>query len=473
MKFKIGILLLFILLVGCVNNSDTGEGDYAYFGGQVINPKNNFVVLSVSEKVLDTVLLDNANRFVYRIDSLKTGFYTFKHGDEFQMVLLEPRDSIMFRLNTLDFDESLVFTGVGAKKNNYLVNEFLKNEVEEKIVFKQCQLDPDVYENKISEVRQKKLKELSQFEEKYAPSELFSNIAMANIDYNYYFKKEIYPFVHYGYNKNDILESLPKDFYNYRASINYSDAFLKDHFTYKSFLRSNINNMALKTHMDHSENKKFKGNSVCYTLDKLTLIDSLIEIPLMKNEMLYHYTINFLTKNEKEKYNETVMASYLSKSNDTKKNMLVRQYAAAIGNLKSGYELPDFMVRDYKNTEFNIKSRIVSPTVICFWSHTAFNHFKDSHSKLKELQAKYPEVTFMSINLDDYELDTVKKTLKRNNMPLEDEYVLMNPIKTRELLAVYPLTKAFIVDENKKIVKSNSNIFDRHFEEDLLGAINR
>ena len=38
----------------------------------------------------------------------------------------------MFRLNTLDFDESLVFTGEGAKKNNYLINLFLEHEKEEK-----------------------------------------------------------------------------------------------------------------------------------------------------------------------------------------------------------------------------------------------------------------------------------------------------------------------------------------------------
>ena len=52
------------------------------------------------------------------------------------MVLLEPNDSIMLRFNTYEFDESLVFTGIGAKKNNYFINEFLQNEVEETRVFK-------------------------------------------------------------------------------------------------------------------------------------------------------------------------------------------------------------------------------------------------------------------------------------------------------------------------------------------------
>ncbi|WP_242084800.1 TlpA family protein disulfide reductase [Aestuariivivens sediminis] len=473
MKLKIGLLSLFITLLGCNNTSHEEGNNYAYFGGQVINPKNNFVVISKREHVLDTLLLDGYNRFSYRIDSLETGFYTFRHGDEFQLVLLEPKDSIMFRLNTLDFDESLVFTGLGAKKNNYFVNEFLQNEIEEKKVFTHCQLDPKSYEDKINEVRHKKYQDLSIFKEKNTTSDLFYTIAKANIDYNYYFKKEIYPFVHYGSNKNDILNSLPEDFYAFRKSINYNDSFLKDHFTYQSFLRSNVSNLALKAHMDHSENKLFKRNSVCYTLDKLKFIDSLIDDPILKNNMLFHYTINFLTKNKDDKNYETVIASYLSKSNDIKNNKMVENYASAMNNLKKGGTLPDVMVKNYENKEYSINAMIHSPTVICFWSHTAYNHFKESHLKIKELESKYPEVTFVCINIDDYDLHTTKTTLKRNHISYENEYVLKNPKSARELLAIYPMTKTIILDKNKRIVNSNSNIFDRLFEEELLGAINR
>src|SRR5690606_33969811 len=162
------------------------------------------------------------------------------------MILLEPKDSIMFRLNTHDFDESLVFTGIGDKKNNYLINGFLQNEVEQKLIFKFCQLSASHYQKQIDSLRAENDLKLKKFINKYNPSDLFIKIAEANISYNYYASKEIYPFIHEGNNKRDILNSLPKDFYDYRKDIDYNNDYNKDFFNYNSFLRSTFNNIALK-----------------------------------------------------------------------------------------------------------------------------------------------------------------------------------------------------------------------------------
>jgi len=131
MKVILYIIIIGLSVLACKNDSNN-VGEYAFFGGEIINPNNDFVIISKSDRVLDTVKLDSHNRFTYKINDLQSGFYTFRHGSEIQMVLLEPNDSIMFRLNTLDFDESLVYSGNGSKKNNYLINEFLQNEIIEK-----------------------------------------------------------------------------------------------------------------------------------------------------------------------------------------------------------------------------------------------------------------------------------------------------------------------------------------------------
>ena len=73
---------------------------------------------------VDTLLLDKNNRFIHKISNFTSGLYAFSHGGEYQWVLLEPKDSLLLRLNTIDFDESLVFTGKGARKNNYLIKNF-------------------------------------------------------------------------------------------------------------------------------------------------------------------------------------------------------------------------------------------------------------------------------------------------------------------------------------------------------------
>jgi hypothetical protein len=472
MKLYIGILLIAVTLIGCKKDNHSSQDNYAYIGGQIINPKNNFVVITKSETTLDTIILDGNNRFLFKINDLEQGLYTFRHGDEFQMVLLEPSDSIIFRLNTLDFDESLVYTGKGDKKNNYFINEFLQNEKKEKEVFKLCQLDPEAFEKRIEELKDQKLDYLDRFKNKHETSSLFNKVAHANIDYSHYFNKEIYPFVHYGKNKADILESLPDNFYAYRQNVNYNDDFLKDYFSYQSFLKSNFNNLALKEHLGHAKNGKFNGKSVCFTLDKLKIIDSLVDNVSIKNELLYHYTINFLTKNKSEECSDAVLKSFLAKSESDKNNTQIKHYASSIYRLKRGNKLPEISVVDCDNKEQDINAVISSTTVLCFWSHSIYGHFKDTHKKLKELEVKYPEVTFITINVDDYNLEMITKTLKRNHLSFDNKYQFKDHKKAREVLAIYPMTKAIIIDKHKKIFDSNTNIFYSDFEEQLLGLLN-
>ncbi len=473
MKFNYWILYVAIILTGCKKDNTQNNGEYAFLGGEIINANNNFVVLSKSKHIIDTIKLDGNNRFVYKVNNLKSGLYTFKHGGEFQMVLLEPNDSIMFRLNTLEFDESLVYTGEGAKKNNYLINEFLRNEIEEKKVFKYCQLNAEDYQREVDSLKNAKLKKLKKFKSKYDTSDLFNKIAHANIEYNYYFNKEIYPFVHYRGNKNDILNTLPEDFYNYRKNINYNDTFLKDYFVYNTFLRWNFSNISLKEHYKHSENNHFKSSNVCYNLDRLALIDSLVTNNQIKEDLFYHYTITFLNKSDNDKNNNAILKFYTNKSSNNEGKEDITRYANALNKLKPGAPFPALKLIDASNTETNINTIINSPTVICFWSQTYYEHFKESQHKIRELKTKYPEVNFIVINIDDYGLEASLKTLKRNRIPVKNQYQFKNPRESREVLAIYPMTKTFIIDERKNIVKSKANIFGRHFEDQLLGLLNK
>ena len=107
-------LLVLITLFSC-NKSNTIE-DATYFGGEIINPKNDFVLIYKDKILIDSVILDQNNRFLYKFKNFTPGLYHFNH-EEYQYVFIEPKDSILFRLNTIDFDESLTFSGKGADKN--------------------------------------------------------------------------------------------------------------------------------------------------------------------------------------------------------------------------------------------------------------------------------------------------------------------------------------------------------------------
>ena len=118
-------IIVTLMLFSCKKDNKEVAANYAYFGGEIINPYNNYIVLSKGDVVIDTIQLNAKNRFLYKIENLDPGLYTYHHGGEIQMVLLEPQDSLLLRLNTLEFDESLVYSGFGDKKNNYLIEEFL------------------------------------------------------------------------------------------------------------------------------------------------------------------------------------------------------------------------------------------------------------------------------------------------------------------------------------------------------------
>lgn len=473
MKFHLLSLLLIITLFNCKNDSNNAEDNYAYLGGEIMNPNSDFVIILKADLVIDTVKLDNRNRFLYKINNLQQGLYTFYHAGEMQMVFLEPKDSLLFRLNTMEFDESLVFTGIGDTKNNYLMNEFLENEIQEKKIFKFCQLKPDVYQKRIDSLKALKIIKLKKFKSKYQPSDLFDKIATGNIEYNYFSSKEVYPFVHHDSNKSDILNALPKDFYNYRKTINYNDDFFKEHTHYNSFLKYSVNNLALKNHLKHNKADNFRRNSPCYNLDKLSIVDSLIKDESIKNELLYNFTANYLAKNPDLDNNNAILNSFLSKStNETEKND-IKKFVASLNNLKEGARFPDVKIVDYKNNVFEIKTLIKTPTVICFWSNKYFNHFKESHYKLNELKEKYPEVKFIVINIDDFGLETPKTSLKENRFKTVDEYQFAKPKEAIETLAIQAMTKTIVTDKHQKIVYNNTNIFLRNFEEQLLGAINR
>ena len=126
---KLGFILSFTLslLIGC-NTSVTNKP--IYFGGQIKNPKNSEISLYRKDKKIATAKLNFDNNFMFSLDSLQNGLYQFKHGEEFQYIYLEQNDSILIRLNTWDFDGSLVFSGKGANRNQFLLQLFLENEQE-------------------------------------------------------------------------------------------------------------------------------------------------------------------------------------------------------------------------------------------------------------------------------------------------------------------------------------------------------
>jgi hypothetical protein len=120
-------LLYFVIFLLAACNTSQKKSTAVYFGGEIVNPTSEYVVLFKGDIALDTAYLDQNNRFTFQLDSVDEGLHHFYHFPELQYVILERGDSIQLRLNTVDFDESLVFSGTNDQVNNFLLEMFLVN----------------------------------------------------------------------------------------------------------------------------------------------------------------------------------------------------------------------------------------------------------------------------------------------------------------------------------------------------------
>ncbi|RSK38253.1 TlpA family protein disulfide reductase [Mangrovimonas spongiae] len=466
-----------VLLVSCEKDVNQNN-DVAYLGGEIVNPKDDFVVLTKSDsKLIDTLKLDKRNRFIYKFDSLTSGLYLFKlhaaDGFEHQMVLLEPNDSIMLRLNTMEFDESLVFTGHGAKKNNYLIELFLESEIDDKKVLGFSQLPPKEFEAKVDSIRESKLKKLKDFSVKNTVSKRFNDLVEANINYDYYLSKEVYPFVNYSTNERRIIESLPEDFYAFRKDIDYNHSSIKDYFPYYSFLRHHFENLALTKHFKESNDSIFNRKCLDYNLTRLDYIDSLVKSDNIKNSLLMNTAIEFISDNKNVKDYDTFLKSFNSKCSDKDQKEYLTNTINALKGLKPGNTLPNIKVFDFNGNEKRLGQLMNhKPTVIYFWRQSYLRHFQESHEKVKELEKKYPEINFVAINAYENHVPAWQEHLKLYKYDKTNEFLFENPTQGKQSLAIYPINKVILVNKKGQIINPHTNMFSIHFENQLLEALN-
>ncbi|ARV08836.1 hypothetical protein BTO05_03970 [Winogradskyella sp. PC-19] len=458
--------------MGCKSTSDN-NADTAFFGGEIINPKGDKVIFySRDGKISDTLKLDGDNRFQKKFNSIETGVYYFRHGSEIQLVIVEPNDSIMIRLNTYDFDESLVFTGNGAKKNNYLLKTYNQNYNNNRKLVKHSDKEPEVFLDFVDKRHQRQLTDFKEFVAKKDISDFAKSIIKANIDYNSYADKEIYPFAYYGENKMVHIKDLPDNFYDYRANVDYNADHLSENFAYKRYLFFHFDNIAVNHFYSNNEfHSKFNRHELSYNKAKLDLVDSLVQNEIIKNNLLKYKTRAFVNNSDSQDEINEIMASYLSKTTNEEDIKYMNGLIASLDNLKPGKGLPDIKVINVNNDEYTIADVVDKPTLIYFWSTNTKKHYKNSHYRVKELKSQFPKMGFMSININDNPDKFWKETIYQYKFDLNNEYRFKNPKQALQTLAVNYLYKVIIVDNKANIIHPNVNIFSKDFENTLQNMI--
>lgn len=464
------ILLLFfccLLCASCDKSSKDSCGS-AWIGGEVVNPKRDYVILSKSRKIIDTVFLDDENFFLYQIKQLEPGIYFFSHN-EYQALFVEPGDSIMLRVNTLEFDESLSYTGKGADKNNFMMEMFLLNEQENELMPKFYLLSPSEFEKKMDSFTQHRTTLYDEFIAKKSPSNGFKVIAKAATDYAIFSKKELYISANARKKNYDENIEIPTSFYDFRKKVDMGNQQLRSYYPYYRYLGYYMDNLAYE---QYKEEAPYDRTSFLHNYHKCSLIDSMVTNEYLKNNLLrttaYRYFLH--PKNEEEA--KKMLDHFLALSTNEEDHTEVSEFADATIQLTPGHIIPNVMLLTTENTVKDLHSVFNGPTVLYFWSNQSIKHYKNIHTRASELTAKYPEYDFIGINIDTH----FKKWLKViKNSGYNDlvEYQFDNFQEAEMKLIIESVNKAMIVDGDGTILNGNTNIFDISIEEELLGFLNK
>lgn len=462
---SIYFLIVIALFYGCQNTVKNENN--VFIGGDIINPSNNYLVLYDPKDNIDTLFLNTNNKFSHHFIDFKPGIYSFVHGGNHQSIVLEPNDSIMMHINTHDFDGSITFNGIGARKNNYLIELLSKLENGNSNNSDFYTLEPLMFHQTIETEIFNEIKSLQLFLKNNPNSQLFKKIAASTIKYHYFTRKEIYPYRHFGVIKLSDFKELPPNFYKFRKEIIYNDKELKDFYPYYNFLFPHINNLAFEQLISIDANFNLDSNNFEYTDHKLNLIDSLVTNSMIKNNLLKYTTRNFISNSKSINKSYILYQSFLDKSSNAKDKLYIKNLFKNTQGLQPGHQLPAIEVINDNNKNLNINSIFNNTTVIYFWDNASRYHFENSHIKVNTLSKLFPTIDFISININSMNTSVWKNMIYANQFNIKNEYRFSNPLFAKKRLAINYIKKILIVDKKGVILNSTASMFDPSFEKIL------
>ena len=426
------LLTLFVFIGSCTT---TDEESFTYFGGKIIHPKSEYVLLYNQNELIDSLLLDKEDKFVGKYKDFNEGFYIFRHGNEIQHVYIEQKDSILIRLNTWDFDETLVFSGKGADKNNILIDWFLESEKEDKKFSNYYRLSPDLFKSKMDSLLSLKKQKIELFKSKNENlPESYLNVLDIIVNYPLYTKFERYPRHHKYFNKTKAYPKTGADFYSYRKNININIDSLKYLGAYSKYVANRIYNNAYSIDNDD------------LAINLLNTIDKNITNEKLKNTFLYEMLINDFLDNSSCSLDKKAFYTYFKLSTDIEDKKQVQRIINDVKTIHGSDKLPDFEITDYLKTKRSIKKITKNNnSVIYFWNP---KNISNSYliRRINYLEKKFPKVKFVLVKIANIDTEHV------NGLDIKNQYYIDADSKANVFLTS-KLPRTFLV--NKKGVITN------------------
>ena len=439
------ILVSITVLLGC-NNSQVCNS--TYFGGKIINPKSNCIILFENEIPVDTFYLDKNNTFLGEIPSLHEGLFNFKHGNEQQYIYLEPKDSLLIRLNTWNFDETLVFSGKGAERNNLLIDSFLESEKERRIFYQYYDLPPTEFSAKVSQVEKVKLDRYNDYINNHPEeSDKFNDILKTALTFPLYSKVENYPLAHSAKINHDEHLLINEDFYKHREYISLDNDSLMFFYAYRDYVLSNLYNKVNSLGYDL--------NSDEFTVNLLKEISAELNDENSRNSMLRKIFIRHFYWKSSRKINENIVNTYFDLTTNLEDKKLILNLTTDVKKIVEGELLNDFKIIDYNKSHKSIRRLIKNKkSVLYFWNPEYIG--KDFiASRIQYLSEKYPDLKFIGVKIYDNNKERILK------LDIKSQYYLESNSKANSFLTSQ-LPRTILINKKGVVVNSYASLSSRN-----------
>jgi hypothetical protein len=447
-------------LISCGNSTDD-KISKTYFGGKIINPSNDIVQLIGVNDKNDTieVKLNEDNSFYLEFDEIYSNTINYIHGLEEQSVFIEPGDSIIFRLNTEEFDESLVYTGKGSDINNYLVSKFLKDEEHNISLVELYLLNQENFFKNLDSINNDYKILLEDFNYKESFSEAGIKYVENEIKYKTAGLIELYPITHSSLSKLPRKVELNESFYDYRNEITLNDSTLSDNSFYLTYTYYRIVNEAFTELFKEVDDSIYLKNKPKYQFKLINkrkkVTDSLITNLNCKKEIYFDIAYSIFDYNfSKSEINQ--LYTELTKIIDNSEYLdLLEERRLIYFNLNEGSDAPDFKISDGQSSE-NFKDYFGKPIYLCFWLRpsdaklSSWN--KDQIKAYNRLKKEYPEIQFISVYIDFEEFWQENK--EESNAEGLQFIADFDEVNDKYLISS-SLTFA-LIDKNGKLINANS-----------------
>lgn len=446
-----------VLLMSACSRSSKKDG--IFFAGQITNPSSRQVTLYQGDKTIDVVTLDENMRFQKRYDSLKSGIFKLEHLPEYQTLLLEEGDSLWVLINATAFDESIVFSGEGSSKNNFLMELFLRQDAENSFLSGKYSSNSSTFDHLIDSLVLEKKKLWITMDSLNSLSPIAQKVTQAAYIYQYASIRERYALLR-GIQWNSDEDSL---YFEFRKFLNYGDTDLAYFDPYVNYVINFISVKAVDKNIPYFKQK----STTDFNIRRLEVLDQYVNGNLLRNNLARAIALEEILTFENHPQHERFLQYYATVNTSPEYFAEVLDLHTDISLMEPQKPLPEIELQ-------NALRQIVSsnrlsdgkPLVIYFWSQTQMNHYRNTLERVNRLKIAYPNVRFVGICIQPFNA-MVEQVHNMMEVDKKDQFALIDFEKASKSWVLTLLNKAIVVDRNGKIIEGFGNFLDSDFEKML------